>query len=357
MSRRRRNRRRSPWWTKLCLIAGLVLVITSTGVYAGTVAVADKVNNSVAQDDLLGDGDNRNTEHGSRVTGPIDMLLAGSDMRKSWNKSGELPRTDSIMWLHIPASLDHAYLLSIPRDLEVTIPVDKHTGKGGETTKINAAFPNGMKDVNDIKGGMQSLHATVQQLTGAEFNMAALVNWDGFKAIVSELGGVTLCVDKTFTSTQPSLGHHTFQKGCNHYNADLALALVRERYAYNDSDYGRQRMQQQFIKQILKRATSAGVLTNPSKINSVIGAAGKALTTDLNGYKVVDLVLALRKISPDSITTLQIAHTTLADGNEGVVQPVDDQLFQALRTDKVDDLLLSHPELVSKGEGTGKSTG
>ena len=41
MSRRRRNRRRSPWWTKLCLIAGLVLVITSTGVYAGTVAVAD----------------------------------------------------------------------------------------------------------------------------------------------------------------------------------------------------------------------------------------------------------------------------------------------------------------------------
>jgi hypothetical protein len=99
------------------------------------------------------------------------------------------------------------------------------------------------------------------------------------------------------------------------------------------------------------------VLTNPSKINSVIGAAGKALTTDLNGYKVVDLVLALRKISPDSITTLQIAHTTLADGNEGVVQPVDDQLFRALRTDKVDDLLLSHPELVSKGEGTGKSTG
>jgi len=348
----RRRRTRSPWWAKLCLVAGVVLAVTSSGVYAGTVAVADRVNGAVSQDDLLGDGDG--TQRKSHVTGPLDVLLAGSDLRKSWQTTTkEKPRTDTIMWLHIPASLGHAYLLSIPRDLQVQIPYDQRTGMGGTSTKVNAAFTFGMKDINDVAGGMQSLHATLKELTGESFSMAALVNWDGFKAIVAELGGVTLCVDHTFTSTQPTLGGHTFHKGCHHYDAEMALALVRERYAYADSDYGRQRMQQQFIKQILKKATSSGVLSSPTKINRVIDAAGKALTMDLNGYNVVDLALALRKIKPESITTLQIAHKSLGNGNEGLVQPVDDQLFTALRTDKVDELMLAHPELVSKGDGLG----
>ncbi|BCJ30679.1 LCP family protein [Actinocatenispora sera] len=349
-----RRRIRSPWWARLCLVAGIILVLVSGVSYAGTVLVTDRVDRAVPQADLLGDH-RRHTPHGSRVSGPLDILLAGSDLRRSWHRhKTENPRTDTIMWLHVPASHDHAYLLSIPRDLEVPIPYDAKTGMGGVSTKVNAAFAWGMTSVDDVTGGMQNLHATLRKLTGASFSMAALVNWDGFKAIVAELGGVTLCVDRTFTSTQPTVGHHTFRKGCHHYDADLALALVRERYAYADSDYGRQRMQQQFIKQILKRATSAGVLTDPTKINRVIGAAGKALTTDLNGYKMVDLVLALRKISPDSITSLQIAHTTLPNYNEKLVEPIDGELFRAMRTDNMDEFVPTHPELVAHGRGLGR---
>ncbi|HEY3502377.1 MAG TPA: LCP family protein [Actinocatenispora sp.] len=346
-----RRRRRSPLWARVCLVAGIVLAVASGGTYAGTVALANHVNNSVSQGDLLGDGGG--SKHGSTVTGPLDILLAGSDLRKDWKNTGEKPRTDTIMWLHIPATLDQAYLLSIPRDLEVDIPLNQKTGQGGYATKINAAFTFGMKDINDVTGGMQNLHATVKQLTGENFSMAAMVNWDGFKAITAELGGVTLCVDQTFTSTQPSLGGHTFQKGCRHYDADMALALVRERYAYGDSDYSRQRMQQQFIKQILKQATSSGTLKDPAKMDRVLKAAGKALTMDLNGYTVVDLALALRKITSDKLTTLQIAHQSAGDGNEALVQPVDDQLFKAMRDDDMDNFLLAHPELVSKGTGLG----
>ncbi|GIL27216.1 LCP family protein [Actinocatenispora comari] len=348
-----RRRARSPWWARLCLVAGIVLTLASGASYAGTVLVTDRVDRSVPQADLLGDGGGRTP--GSRVTGPLDILLAGSDLRRSWHRhQTENPRTDTIMWLHVPASYDHAYLLSIPRDLEVPIPYDPRTGRGGVSTKINAAFAWGMTGVDDVTGGMQNLHATLRRLTGESFSMAALVNWDGFTAIVSELGGVTLCVDRTFTSTQPTLGHHTFRKGCHHYDAELALALVRERYAYADSDYGRQRMQQQFIKQILQRATSAGVLTSPTKIDKVVGAAGKALTMDRDGYRLVDLVLALRRITPDAITSLQIAHTTLPDYNEQLVQPVDGELFRAMRTDRMDGFVLAHPELVAHGRGLGR---
>jgi polyisoprenyl-teichoic acid--peptidoglycan teichoic acid transferase len=350
----RRSKVRSPLWARLCLIFGILLLLVGGGGYAGATVLVNRVNGAVTQDDLLGDG---NGAHGGNVTGPLDVLLAGSDLRQSWKSSGTmLPRTDTIMWLHIPKSLDQAYLLSIPRDLEADIPADPHSGFAGETTKINASFTFGLKNVNDVKGGMQLLTKTVEQVTGAHFDMAALVNWDGFRAIVSELGGVTLCLDKPIvnsTQLDPNGPPISFPAGCHHYDANRALLLVRQRDNYTDTDWGRQRMQQQFIKQILKKATSAGVLTNPTKINSVLDAAGKALTMDLNGYKPVDLALALHKITSSKIVTLQIPYHPLGDGNMGLVEPTCSQLFAAMRDDTMDDLLIKHPELVSHGSGTG----
>jgi LCP family protein required for cell wall assembly len=348
--RNRKRKRRSPLWTRLCLIIGIVLTLGSGSAYAGTVIVADRLDHAVRQQDLLGDGSAR---HPRTVTGPLDILLAGSDLRSSWKTTGELPRADTIMWLHVTASLDRAYLLSIPRDLEVHIPADARTGKGDSTTKINAAFPYGMRDVTDTAGGMQLLNTTVQQLTGARFELAALADWDGFTAITSELGGVRLCVDKTFVSRQPGLRGERFTAGCHHYDATRALELVRQRYVYADSDYGRQRMQQQYLKQILSRATSTGVLTNPVKLNRLLDATNRALTMDLNGYRLSDLALALRRLTPARVVGLQIAHRTLPDGNEGLVQPVDDQLFAAMRDDTVGRYLAQHPTLVSHGPGTG----
>ncbi|BCJ38686.1 hypothetical protein Athai_61890 [Actinocatenispora thailandica] len=351
----RRRKRRSPFWARLCLIIGIVLTIGSGSAYAGTVIASNRLDHAVSQQDLLGDGPHGagRSRHGSTVTGPLDILLAGSDMRSSWRTTGELPRTDTIMWLHVPASLDRAYLLSIPRDLEVHIPADARTGKGDSTTKINAAFPYGMRGSGDVAGGMQLLNTTVQQLTGAHFDLAALANWAGFKAITRELGGVRLCVDKTFVSRQPGLRGEKFTAGCHHYDATRALELVRQRYAYADSDYGRQRMQQQYLRQILTRATSTGVLTNPVKLNRLLDATSRALTMDLNGYRLTDLALALRRITPARLTPLQVAHRTLPDGNEGLVQPVDDQLFAAMRGDTVGRFLVQHPGLVSHGPGLG----
>lgn len=356
-----RRRRRSPLWARLCLVFGIVLSVASAGSYAATAALASRVNHSVTQKDLLGDGNGNgnggkgSAPHHDEVTGPLNVLLAGSDMRHAWRgPGGQNPRTDTIMWLHIPASLDSAYLLSIPRDLEVHLPASSHSGFPGGTDKINAAFHFGARKPTDVTGGMTLLKRTLKQLTGEDFQMAALINWDGFKAITRELGGVKLCLKQGFRSSQPGFENEPpFPSGCHHYNADRALALVRQRHDYPDGDYGRQRMQQQFIRRLLKKATSAGVLTSPTKIDAVLQAAGKALTVDLNGYTVVDLALGLHQITPDKLVTLQVAHHTLPDGNEALDDQIDDELFRALREDTIGDLLLDHPELVSKGPGSG----
>ncbi|HEY3507027.1 MAG TPA: LCP family protein [Actinocatenispora sp.] len=354
------RRSRAPWWARLSLVFGVVFVVLSGGSLAAGSIVLDKVDNAIPQTSLIG-GDSRK-KAGSEVKGPLDVLLAGSDLRDSWKSSGEKPRTDSIMWLHIPAGLNQAYLLSLPRDLRVDIPADTNSGYQGGQDRLNASFPSGMKDVNDVNGGMALLSRTVAKLTGAEWNMAGLVNWDGFKGITTALGGVTMCLDQGFTSHQPGFTNGpplTFQKGCHHYDADMALKLVRQRDDVPGGDYGRQKLQQQYVKQILKQATSKGVVGNPSKLTAILNSVGKAVRLDRGGYSIADLALALRHITADKIVTLQVPHMAIGEGDayqgEGLQQPLGDQLFKAMRTDTVDDLLLSHPELASKvPDGSGQ---
>ena len=356
--RKARAKRRAPWWARISLVFGVILTLLSGGTLAAGAIVLHKVNTSFHQETLIASGSRKTpATHASTVKGPLDVLLAGSDLRSSWKTTGEKPRTDTIMWLHISASLDQAYLVSIPRDLVVTIPADAHTGYQGGSDRINASFPYGMKNVNDVAGGMQLLSKTVSKLTGATFDMAALINWDGFKAITAALGGVTMCLDQGFTSTQPGFPSGlTFQKGCHHYDAAKALSLVRQRYNVPGGDYGRQQLQQQFIKQILKQATSRGVVTNPAKLNAVISAAGKSFTLDLGGYSITDLALALHNITAENITTLQPPHSSLYYGGvysgESFTQPIANQLFAAMRDDTVDQFILKHPSLVTKQPGT-----
>lgn len=331
---------------------GVVLVVLAGGSLTAGSIVLHQVDSAVHQGNLIG-GSARH-EHGSGVKGPLNVLLAGSDLRTSWKSTGMKPRTDSIMWLHIPAGLNQAYILSLPRDLVVDIPPDPHTNFAGSTDRLNASFPSGMTDVNDTAGGMTLLSRTISKLTGVRWDMAGLVNWDGFKDITRALGGVTMCLDKGFTSHQPGFTNRplTFPAGCHHYNAEKALKLVRQRDDLPNGDYGRQQLQQQFIKQILKQATDKGMLAHPQKLNDVVQAAGNSVTLDRNGYSIVNLVLALRGITPDKIVTLQVPHRTLGTPGdyqgEGLQQPLGDRLFKALRSDTIDKLLLSHPELASK---------
>lgn len=344
-----RTRQRSPWWAKLCLVLGVVLVVLSAGSLAAGSVVLVWINGKLHQGNLL----TNDSRKQGQVSGPLDILLAGSDLRDSWIRKGKKPRADSIMWLHIPASHDRAYLLSLARDLVVDIPPYPHSGWPGGRARLNSAFTEGMSDVTDTENGMRLLGQTIANLTGARFDLAGLVNWDGFTAVTRALGGVTMCLDKGFTSTQQGFtGEHLhFYQGCHHYRAGKALKLVRQREDVVGDDYGRQRLQQQFIKQILKQATSRGVVGNPRKLNDVLNAAGDSITLDLGGYTVPELVLALHGIRQDQVVTMQPPHESLSSGRhyrgESVTQPLAGRLFRALRSGHIDKLLLEHPELIT----------
>ncbi len=341
-------------WARLCLAFGILLFIASSGTLIGGKILIARYTGAVHQDSLL---DPNSKHHGSRsVTGPLNILVAGIDYRRGDPTSTQASRSDSIMIIHIPASHDRAYLLSVPRDTIADIPADQASGSQEMTTKINSAFAFGMGNKQGRSGGFKLLSKTITNLTGVTFDIGAVIDWYGFTGITGQLGGVTMCLDKGFTSTQPGMVGARFPAGCHHYDKDNALLLVRQREDLPGGDFDRQRLQQQFVKQILKEAMSRGVVSNPLKLDGIVKAVGNSVTMDLNGYGFVDLALALKDIRPESIIPLQMprgADVPCGYGclGVGLKQPDASDLFSALKSDQLDAFIASHPGLVNRIQG------
>ncbi|WP_412541256.1 LCP family protein [Longispora sp. K20-0274] len=323
----------------------VITLVSGIGLIGGQVLLS-RYSSSIPQISVLG----KDQPH-REVKGAINILLVGIDKRRD-DVPGSLVRADTVMWAHIPAAHDRAYLLSLPRDLDVAIPAYKPTKyQGTNGDKLNAAFAFGAGEKQDLAGGLQLLTQTVQGFTGVKFDLVGMIDWYGFTGITHELGGVTMCLDKGFTSSQPGFKGYSFAAGCNFYNEHTALALVRQRYDLPGGDYDRQKLQQQFIMQILKQAMSKDVLTNPIKLDKIVRSVGASLQLDLGGYDFVDLVFALRNIKPSDIITMAIPHATQKKNGadyEELVQPLGGELFQGLIKDQIDEVLIKHPELATK---------
>ena len=225
-------------------------MLTSGIALAGGQVLINRYLGTVSQQNLLGAA----ADSGKSIDGPINLLLLGVDERSDDPEGGS--RADTVMILHVPASHDMAYLVSIPRDSLVTIPAFAKTGYPGGNDKINAAFEFGYQNNGGRTGGFQLLALTIKKLTGISFNGGAVVNFDGFRSVVAAVGGVDMCVDEEVTSIHigwniksgkegvpyrlsppafnnpvliPGMRPQVYHPGCQHLSPHQALDYVRQR--------------------------------------------------------------------------------------------------------------------------------
>ncbi|MFE9688160.1 LCP family protein [Micromonospora sp. NPDC005806] len=361
-----------PRWARVCTVFGVVLMVLSGATLVGYHTLVNRYEGAVGKGDLFGDQAAGATEKKSNIKGPLNILLVGIDPRKPETP----PLADSIMILHVPASLDRGYLLSLPRDLRVDIPEFPKANFSGRTDKLNAAMSFGSRVPGqnpDAARGFELLAKTVQQVTGIErFDAGAIINFTGFKKIVDAMGGVDMYIERdvksehrkpdgTMRELKPGGGGYLgpqaeYKKGDAHLNGWQALDYVRQRYPKNgvpDADYGRQRHQQQFIKAMVDQAFSADVATNPVKLDRVLRAAGQSLIFNGRGNSVVDFALALKNIRSDSIETIKLpggpVPSTGAYKGERLLPPAED-FFAALRNEQLDAFMLEHPDFKQKNK-------
>lgn len=282
---------------KIALTVVSLLVMGLTG-YAW--ASLQGLVNGLNYSDVIGDGGGGDKP----ADGARDILLVGLDSRtdmqgnplspevlaqlRAGESDGEL-NTDTLILVHIPNDGSKAVAMSLPRDSYVDIPgYGKH--------KINSAYARAMLqarkdlqaqgvtdpkelDVKSNQAGAKLLIATVQELTGATIDNYAAINLLGFSDITKAVGGVDVClkdnVDDEYSGAKFTKGQHTI-------SGVEALEFVRQRHGLPRGDLDRVVRQQVFMAGMARKVLSAGTLTDPSKLNSLIDAIKKSVVLNQN---------------------------------------------------------------------------
>ncbi len=344
---------RDPLWAKLLVAFGAVLVLLAGGAIGTERVIAIRYERAVGKGKLLAPQARATAGPQRRavLSGPLNLLLLGSDARSGSPDAGE--RSDTIIVVHIPASMDRAYLVSIPRDLLVEIPAFPATGYAGGHEKINSAFERG----GGGTGGIQLLSHTLTDLIGIQFDAAAIVDFGGFKKVVDLLGGVDMCVDirtesihvgfdkdGNFLSPRygpegayrnPASTPKVYEPGCWHFTGWEALDYVRQRKTLPNGDYDRQRHQQEFLRAVADRVRDKGLATNPIALDRLITALGDAVTVDANGIPLDELAYSLRGITSSTLAGVTVpSEPRLIGGISYVIGLAPSEaLYRALRDD------------------------
>jgi LCP family protein required for cell wall assembly len=364
----------------VAIVLGTLILTGGGGMAFAVQSLVNHVSNSIQQEDLLGGTVARTGSGGVSIDGVINVLLVGIDTRGANPAMGS--RADSIIIMHIPATHDRAFLVSIPRDTNVTIPAFPKTHYNGGQARINAAFQYGSQRGGGDAGGFQLLSTTIEKMYGISFNGGAIVNFDGFKDIVKKLGGVDMYVDEKttslhdgfiagtktpaapFSTTNGGATWHPVQGvtpvvyhvGYQHLSPVQALDFVRIRDFLPNGDYDRERHQQQFIKAVLTEAYRKG-LANPLLAGSFLSSISKAFVFSSGGVSISNWIFTLKGVSPDSILMLKVnngTYNTLRVPRPGggfdsreVLSATSQTLMYDVAHDTVDAFVAAHPSWVN----------
>lgn len=236
-------------------------------------------------------------------------------------------RSDTIVIWRVDPSTSRAAVLSLPRDLWVSIP------DAGQS-RINAAYRR-----NDPS----LLISTINANFGIFIDHFIQVDFCAFKTLVNAVGGVQVPFD--FPARDKRSGLNVPKPGCFEFDGDHALAYVRSRYyeylpdgADPDdgwvqdwsSDLGRISRQQDFMRRMLARVVDKGTL-NPSIARSLIEATTDYVVTDneLSPQKLLEFAGVLRNVRPDGIPNYQVtASEATISGNAVLLPELDNERMQ-----------------------------
>ncbi|QTC40466.1 LCP family protein [Bacillus sp. V3] len=183
---------------------------------------------------------------------PFSVLLLGVEDYSGEHDKG---RSDTIMVATFNPKDQTMKLVSIPRDTLVDIP-------GYEESKINHSF---------AYGGKELVIDTVEDFLDIPIDYYVTVNFDGFKNIIDEVGGVTVDVPFDFYDINKDWEKFTFEKGKQKLNGEEALVYARMRKKDPRGDFGRNERQRQIVTSLMDKAMSPKTFLKVDDLAEVVG--------------------------------------------------------------------------------------
>lgn len=308
------KRRRIGWkkWLKRTFITLLIIGLLGGG-YIGakllinaTKSLKGNVLGLLQTDKLQGED-----------VGRVNILLAGNSADDVGHSGGDL--TDSIMIVSLDTKNNTAFLLSVPRDLWVSIPNQGYS-------KINAAYvygkANSFSEAGYPSGGMGELEKIISSTMGIDINYYALVNYTALRDAVNAVGGIDVNIQSSdprglYDPSRDYTGPRgtplvKLTNGVHTLNGQAALNLARARgdqygaYGYGQSDFTRTANQRLMLAALKDKAVSAGVVANPVAIGKLFDSFGNNVQTDFKTSEVRRLVDLSKNIPSSSIKSVSL---------------------------------------------------
>lgn len=255
--------------------------------------------------------------------GRINILLLGAAGK---GKPGQ-NLTDTVMIMSIDTKNKKMGLLSLPRDLYVKIPETNYS------TKINSLYQYGLN--NDQ--GLDPIKKSVSEITGLDINYFVVVEFDGFKKIIDDVGGINVMVERDIYDPSypgPNYSYETFElsKGSHLLDGATALKYVRERHDDPEGDFGRAKRQQQVIQSAKNKIFSLGTFLNVPRINNLLDTLSGSVKTDIEISEIESFIGLAKEIDTQNIANavadawkkespLKVSHVMTGSGMAFILVP------------------------------------
>ena len=325
-------------WLRYVLMAIAATVAVAMVTLGGGVVYVSSQLRAAGIEVFSTDGETYDLPTPEEISGPINLLLIGSDTREGQGSTAYGPvgaeLADVIILLHINEARTNAVAMSFPRDLMIAVPECPNPDGGDpypakEFSQINATMNY---------GGPACTLLAVQSLTGIDIPYLAMIDFKGVIAMSEAVGGVDVCVaepiNDDYTQLYLEAGEHTLI-------GEEALAFLRTRHGVGDgSDLSRISNQQVFLTSLVRKLKDEGALTNPFTMFRLGTAALNNMTlsrslTDLG--VIYGMAREVNDVDLDKITFLKLPVYDLEGdfaGRVGVSTERATLLFDKLANDE-----------------------
>ena len=340
-------------WVKITGIVLIVLILAG-GIFAWKAGnILNKVTTGSLFENIVHNIPGVKDELKGEEEGRINVLLLGM---RGEGLSGGADLADTIILASVNTVENKFSMISIPRDLYVTVPGTQ------DQQKINAVYHYG-----EEKGkgqGMEDMKTIVSEVSGLPVHYAVSIDFAGFKQLVDAIDGVEITLDKPFeeamqfnephvcdsfftvptgefenktvkyfsketgtyktrvvksyplcTAPEETLecgGDFSLPAGKQTLSGEQALCFVRSRVT--SSDFERAKRQQMILKLMKEKMLSIGTLADFSKINGIFDALGNNVKTDMALWEMQSFYDVYK-----NMPSLEIYQRVLENNEEGLL--------------------------------------
>jgi LCP family protein required for cell wall assembly len=251
--------------------------------------------------------------------GPRTLLVLGSDRRARRStdaKLGQEPHSDTIVLVRLDPRNGRVAVLSLPRDLAVTIP------GVADGVKINQAYDEGGAALT-----LKTVKHLFESSTGVPFEVNGVidVNFNGFQRAVNYVHGVYVDVDRRYYNPEGS-GYAAIDIGAGYQRLVGSDALAYVRYRHADSDIYRGARQQDFLRQAAQQR-AVQELKQPEDAGQLVKVFRQYFRFDRNFMRTRNLAGLLKTAVALANKHAPVNQITLQGITESENPAVDTRLF------------------------------